>query len=315
MHNAIRIALIVAWAGSSAQAVELVPGDIVIASGWGVLQLDRTGELLEAWWIFDGAPSPLDVAIDAQHNIVGVATELFRLDPATGQVITVSSGPFAAPTSVAISANGTLYVVDSGAIIRIDPTTGSHSSVGPGDGFLAVAPNGDLLMAEYSTVYRVDPETGQRTVLAQGFGGAADITLEPSGDLFVLDSWNFEVVRVDLLTGDWIATYDISAICPDHRCNPVAVAAEPEASVLVTPPVSTWRMEASRDQSTLTIWAGTSPSRSRVARTAWTMTATEPSIWQTRAARTPRTCRSATRSYPATTASTTTATEGSTSIR
>ena len=92
------------------------------------------------------------------------------------------------PRGIAVEADGSLVVVDSGldAVVRVDPETGDrtiisrgidpngvYDMVGIGISFslprgIAVEENGSLVVVDSGedTVVRVDPETGDRTIIS-----------------------------------------------------------------------------------------------------------------------------------------------------
>ena len=143
-------------------------------------------------------------------------------------------GPdFAAPRGIAVEADGSLVVVDSGlkAVVRVDPTTGnrtiiSDDSTGMGDEFaapsgIAVEADGSLVVVDsgLKAVVRVDPTTGDRMGISMiidpndedgmGMGDDIDfvapnsgIAVEADGSLVVVDSRLTAVIGVDSIMGD-----------------------------------------------------------------------------------------------------------------
>jgi hypothetical protein len=147
---------------------------------------------------------------------------------------------FEAPSAVALGPNGDLYVVDRGAhrVRRVSAATGVIETVagtgaegfsgdgGPAKrarlrapGGVAVAPNGDLYVADAGNhaIRRVAAATGIITTVAgtevpgfSGDGGPAAaarlstpqaVAFGPTGDLFIADTGNHRIRRVEIGTG------------------------------------------------------------------------------------------------------------------
>jgi sugar lactone lactonase YvrE len=141
---------------------------------------------------------------------------ILRADATTGGLTELSRNGsqgnlFVHPYDLAVERDGSLIVVDmgqfasddatpDGAVVRVDPRTGTQSLVSRGGALVdpagvAVASDGALYVLEnvgaggLRGVVRIDPVSGAQTVVAQGgelcnpFG----IAFEPSGDLIVAD--------------------------------------------------------------------------------------------------------------------------------
>lgn len=110
--------------------------------------------------------------------------------------------------------------VDGGAIIRVDPTTGTQTVISSGVNLvsptgLMMDRAGDILVADSgaNAVIRVNPATGGQTVISSGgfFSFPIDLTIDATGQILVVDSNAFGpdvisggtggVIRVDPLTG------------------------------------------------------------------------------------------------------------------
>jgi sugar lactone lactonase YvrE len=135
-------------------------------------------------------------------------------------ILLVSSG-----VALGVTLNpGDILVADpdalggGGAIIRVDPHTGSQTIVSSGGYFadpypIALEQNGTILVGEWnpgegasgapSSIIRVDPTTGSQTILSSGgyLHTVAGIAVAPNGDIFATSAGYQEIVRVDPVTG------------------------------------------------------------------------------------------------------------------
>lgn len=147
------------------------------------------------------------------------------------------------PTDVALDADGNLFVGGDSSIRRVDATTGIITTIAgngtpgfSGDGgpatsarftssfFITIDADGNLFISDYNDrrVRRVDSETGIITTVAgngiAGYGGdggpatnaalagPSGIALDAAGNLYLADTHNRRVRRVDAATGI-IATF------------------------------------------------------------------------------------------------------------
>jgi streptogramin lyase len=147
------------------------------------------------------------------------AGKVVKVDPLSGARTVITSGPAGEfdPDSIAFGPNGELYVAafrqrseTRTDIFRVDPATGSRTSVAGGLPLtilhgMAVEKSGTLLVSDTSTIFRVDPTTGSITPLSSGenFRQLLDLTLEPSGSIVVTDNLaeGGTLFRVDPVTG------------------------------------------------------------------------------------------------------------------
>ena len=251
-----------AFANPFGIAVE-ADGEILVADpdvfdgGGAVFRVDpATGArtTVSANGIPAGGPSfnnPRGVTVEADGDILvadgtGLDGAVIRVDPTTGARTTVSAngsptgGPsFVDPVGLAIEVDGDILVADGaafagsgGGVIRVDPITGTRTTVSangsPAGGPMftdpsgvAVEAGGGILVADWSAfpgfgggVIRVDPVTGARTtVSANGspatgpsFADPFTLALEADGDILVADANAFPdlgggVIRVDPTTG------------------------------------------------------------------------------------------------------------------
>ena len=294
----IRRALVVALAAGavaapSAAAVTLAPGDIVVSdesSGIGfsgaVIQVDPdTGQqtLVSDNTLNTGDDyfaNPDFIVLDAQGRILvsdyGSAA-VIRVDPATGQqtlvsdnTINIGTDLFVDPYGIALDAQGRILVADgdslsSGALIRVDPTTGQQTAVSTNaintgtDLFqdptgIAVDAQGRILVADEESqggsgaVIRVDPATGQQTLVSDNtintgtdlFVDPYGIALDAQGRILVTDNdsqgdSSGAVIRVDPATGQQTAV-STNAINTgsDLFVDPYGIALDAQGRILVS---------------------------------------------------------------------------------
>ncbi|MGH0035184.1 MAG: hypothetical protein ACQGVK_09170 [Myxococcota bacterium] len=153
---------ILTWVGDS--LVREASGDLLVtglgAGGDGVFRIDGTtlvasglaGNFTNAKWF--------DLDVESSGDIVAVGTDypvstgVFRIDPVSGARTPLSTGaPWTDPVSVAVAANGDLFVADAGtcdaqgvctgsSVVRVDPVSGARLDVWSGgsiDGRLDLA--------------------------------------------------------------------------------------------------------------------------------------------------------------------------------
>lgn len=134
----------------------------------------------------------------------------------------VGAGPaLQNPLGVALGLAGTLFVVDGGAIVRIDLVTGDRSVLGgsgpafnqPADVVFDSVSNRLLVSnAGAGAVFSVDAATGDRTILSNSVNGAGPAIPYPGGLALdgpgnrVLVASQRRIVSVDLTTGDRTVT-------------------------------------------------------------------------------------------------------------
>jgi len=158
----------------------------------------------------------------------------------TGDGSLATAAQLSSPSGVAVDSAGNLFIADSlnNVVRRVDAQTRLISTVAgngtagySGDGTSAIAAQldfpsslamdgtGDLYIADYSNnaIRRVDAQTGIITTVAgngltgySGDGAAAvqaelnapaGVALDASGNLFVADTWNSRIRRVDAQSG------------------------------------------------------------------------------------------------------------------
>jgi sugar lactone lactonase YvrE len=158
----------------------------------------------------------VDVALDLITSVAGNGTPGFAGDQGLAAVAQLAS-----PVDVEIDASGDLVIADrdSGRIRRIDGTTGIIDTIAelarPLD--VTIDGAGNLFVADGARVRRVDAVTGDVTTAAgrggPSFGGdggpateaglssPSGVALDTTGNLFIADTGNGSVRRVDASTG------------------------------------------------------------------------------------------------------------------
>lgn len=174
------------------------------------------------------------------HLLLRVATTetaRVRVDvSALGQAVEfVTIVGFAVPRQVAIDADGSLLVVDSGlsAVIRLVPHTGTLtlvSGMGRGSGpdfaqseALALEAGRTVIVGDsaLNALFRVDPVTGNRTILSDTHHGSGPplslpgyttsyVAVVADGTLAVANFFPLAVLRVDPVTGDRTLISDVN---------------------------------------------------------------------------------------------------------
>jgi sugar lactone lactonase YvrE len=126
---------------------------------------------------------------------VAPAFHLYKVDLGSGQTTKISTTGLRSPAGLTIDANGNIIVVDGGgsgttfAIFRVDPTTGSFTTVSSGGPMmnpwgLTLEANGTVVVADHQklnacnppppapitcpgALYRIDPTTGVQTLVTE----------------------------------------------------------------------------------------------------------------------------------------------------
>jgi virginiamycin B lyase len=152
----------------------------------------------------DVAPAPDgDVWYTGQHD-----GTLGRLDPVTGEVISVALGPGSRPHGVIIGPDGAPWVTDGGldAIVTVDPDTLEVTAFPLPEGREGANLNtatfdleGVLWFTGQSGVYgRLDPDVGVVDVFdAPGGRGPYGITTCPNGDVWYASLGGSHIARID----------------------------------------------------------------------------------------------------------------------
>jgi RHS repeat-associated protein len=212
-----------------------------------------------------------DVAIDARGNLlIARAGRIQRVDAETGLISIVAGGGTAGVvgdgglattadlkgvSSIAVDADGTMFIAetDGGRVRRIG-SDGIISTVAnvSGPTGIAIDPNGSLIVASRSThrVVRVAVQTGVVSALAgtgtpglTGDGGVAnaarlngptDVAVDAAGNVFIADSANLRVRRVDGISGLISSVVDTSVLGSKAENAPAGVAVDLAGNLYVT---------------------------------------------------------------------------------
>jgi sugar lactone lactonase YvrE len=231
------------------------------------------GPILIALFALTGtaAAAPGDPWVAYVANATAARAVVMRVDPATGGIVEVSRNGaqgqlFNHPYDIAVAADGSLLVADmgayadgpdpaaDGAIVRVDPATGSQSLVSRGGRLvdpagLALAADGTIVVVDNvgldgePELLRIDAASGAQTVLSVGdklcypFG----VALERSGSILVTDFGSppgqsgtcpanlGQVLRVNPGTG----AQSTLAVGGTLLRNPFGIAVAPDGGVLV----------------------------------------------------------------------------------
>ncbi len=243
------------WNNHRIRKVDVSTGNISTVAGTGQGGFgDEGGPAVEA-----PLANPRSVALDAEGNLY-IAEEavdrIRRVDAASGIITTIAGngnrgfsgdgGPavlaqLANPRSVALDAEGNLYIADAwnNLIRKVDASTGNISTVagtgrggGSGDGGpaveaqlylpsgVAVDGSGNIYIADTDNhrIRKVDAATGNiSTVAGSGWGGyigdgvpavraqlylPSGVAVDGSGNIYVADRGNSRIRKVDAATGN-----------------------------------------------------------------------------------------------------------------
>jgi DNA-binding beta-propeller fold protein YncE len=168
----------------------------------------------------DGLAAVVRVASDTGDRTVLSGCAAFNPETYSCTASIGNGPPLGYPEGIAVEPDGSLVVVDSGNVVRVDPDTGDRTVIGTGPPLdfpegIAVEPDGSLVVVDSGNVVRVNPVTGERA-LVSGFDRETnmtigngpllvlprDIAVEANGSLIVVDTSLVAVVRVNPLTGN-----------------------------------------------------------------------------------------------------------------
>eukprot|EP00798_Chlamydomonas_sp_ICE-L_P008627 gene8627-34072_t len=133
----------------------------------------------------DGIPAPWGVVLDSVENILYVSDgtgEIKKVDKASGNVLSTVATGLNYPTGLAIDTSGNLYVCD----------TRNHR-------IMKVAINGDVSVVAGSGTKGYAGDGGNATAAALNF--PYDVIITQSGDLYIADTFNHAIRKVDSATG------------------------------------------------------------------------------------------------------------------
>ena len=178
---------------------------------------------------------PVGIAVDGAGNLY-IADErdhrVRRIDAATGMIETIAGtgrlgrGPNGGlatqtdlnhPLSVAVDSVGNVYVGDRNGGLRIDASSGRVSRATPVGEYTVIDSHDDLLSAGYCCIYRFT-SNGSFSIFAgtsneEGFSGdggpatlarfrsASGLAVDGAGNVYVADSGNHRIRRIDANTG------------------------------------------------------------------------------------------------------------------
>lgn len=178
-----------------------------------------------------GAPACVYVInFDVTSNFT---TKLFKLDPATGAIISSVNitPPIGSCIGLEMATNGSLYTVTTwggsnniNSLYKIDPATGASQLIGPlgagisaSEGDLAFDPSGTLYGVSGTTLFTVSLATGAASIKGTVAGVSRDLSnlaFTPNGTLYAIDNRivsGSQTILLTLLTdGSIIASQNIS---------------------------------------------------------------------------------------------------------
>lgn len=199
-----------------ARAIDLMPGDIIIAGAGGVSRIDRTTGQREMFANFGGERGAGGLVMNANGDLYAVSagpdsSAVYRIDPANGALTTVASFG-GTGRDIEFDSTGNLLVVigqDSGlggSVRKVDVSTGQVTDYGAGGAGafydIIVESDDSLLVGEVGGVSRFNLDTRTKTLLCAMNGGAGGIT--PAGDgAFYVSTLGAQVGRLTLDTCDF----------------------------------------------------------------------------------------------------------------
>jgi streptogramin lyase len=170
---------------------------------------------------------------------------LSRLDPASGALVPVGSGPLlSGARRIAVERNGDALVGADIGVVRVDRLTGEPTPVSVGHGLdpidLVVEPDGDVLvLGRDRTIVRVDPHSGKPTPVTSGqlIVDPVAMALEAGGTVVVANAGFRDagggLVRVNPKTGDQ-ATLSTDSNLYGEVGGPTGVTVQLIGTILVT---------------------------------------------------------------------------------
>ena len=235
------------WSNHRIRRVDATTGNISTVAGMGSLGFSGDGGAATSATL----NLPQGVALDGSGNLYIADSwnhRIRRVDATTGNISTVAgtgtlghngdggaatSARLNSPRGVALDGSGNLYIATASGIRKVDATTGNISTVAPGSGFggdggpataarlngpagVALDSSGNLYIADSRNhrIRKVDTSGNISTTAgtgANGDGGAANsarlsfpegVALDGSGNLYIADSSNHRIRKVDATTGN-----------------------------------------------------------------------------------------------------------------
>jgi sugar lactone lactonase YvrE len=151
-------------------------------------------------------------------------------------------GQFNAPTGLCVDPWGSLYVADSNnhRVQRITPAgevyvfgrPGASSGQMWGPQGVAVYPSGRFLFVAEQGTHRIHCfrfDNGQTSGFITGFRGPSGVAFDSDGMLWIADTGNGRLLRLDTTSGDFIGTIDSASGVQ----RPIAIACDSSGSIFV----------------------------------------------------------------------------------
>ncbi len=156
------------------------------------------------------------------ENGPAIAAELDRAGPPVGSLAVAADGGLLVGSLVGrlrkLQADGTLRTVAGGGVSFVGPPPTERPALGvpiPTTGGIAVAANGDIYVSGGFEVGRITPDGMYRRIAGGAYGYSGDngpasaatfdnpgnIAIDPSGNLFIADTWNHCIRRIDAESG------------------------------------------------------------------------------------------------------------------
>lgn len=166
--------------------------------------------------IGSGFAQPTGVAVDASGNVyvTDASTQsLYKITP-TGVQATIASN-LAAPSSLALASDGSIFVAVSGAIVRVSSGGAvSNFAAGPSEpGGLALSSTGTLYLADLTgnRVLAFAPN-GAQTTFASGLNAPQSIALDGAGTLYVADTGNNRILSLPSTGAGYVCPADCTVL-------------------------------------------------------------------------------------------------------
>jgi len=239
------------WSGASLDANR---GMLVVSRDGAVppdlRQVDTVAKI-ESSLSADGLlVSPGALAVESAGTVLVAdagAGDLLRVDASDGTQSVAAPGGFASgPVGVALEVDGDILTADGSALVRVDPTDGSRTTVCSGLGSpaaITVGTSGQIFVIDGGGIVQATPGDCTTTLSSGGsLIDPVDLDVEPGGDLLVADAGPpAAVIRIDVPTGTQSVLSSGGALE-----SPVAIAIVPQSVVVVHPsddPVSVAMLE------------------------------------------------------------------------
>jgi hypothetical protein len=212
----ISISAILSALPSPSHADTLQPGDVLIRRVYGIeavhtqagvpsgaFYVTRDGILNEAGVVDMVVTKTGRILCACWTSSTGGLGQIVEVNPTTGaQTVFATGGYIVHPGALALSADGSLLLLDfgptpgldQGRLVQIDPVSAGQTLLHMGDGpyyvcDLAELPGGDILLGEKngadSGLFRWSRTTGEETKVTRDTVDVTSIVVEPQGDIYV----------------------------------------------------------------------------------------------------------------------------------